>query len=56
MIMMMIRRVVSLHGHANHGHDDVGVDDHNYNGDDYKYMEKPYIFPFFKYKTNLNLR
>ena len=41
MIMMMIRRVVSLHGHANRDHDDVGVgvDDHNYNGDDYEYVE-----------------
>ena len=36
---MMIRRVVSLHGHANRDHDDVGVDDHNNNGDDYRYVE-----------------
>ena len=40
--MMMIRGVVALHGHANRVHDDVGVDDHNYNSDDYEYVEKPY--------------
>ena len=38
-IVMMIRGVVSLHGHANHDHDDVGVDLHNNNGNDYKYVE-----------------